>query len=57
MIIIFRNRRLINFSKECSKNLQGMTKNFHKVTEKFSPNFDKNNKIDCLFSFEIIKKN
>ena len=26
------------------------------MTKNFSQNFDKNNKIDCLFLFEIIKK-
>ena len=26
------------------------------MTKKFSQNFDKNNKIDCLFLFEIIIK-
>ena len=43
--------------------VQGMTKkfsqndkNFHKMTKKLQ-NFDKNNKIDCKFLFETIKKN
>ena len=35
--------------------IQGMTK-FSQSDKKISQNFDKNNKIDCLFLFEIIKK-
>ena len=33
-----------------------MTKKFSQSDKKFSQNFDKNNKIDCLFLFETIKK-
>ena len=45
------------FSQNDKKIFTKWQKNFHKVTKKFSQNFDKNNKIDCLFLFEIIKKN
>ena len=45
------------FSQSDKKIFTKWQKNFHKMTKKISQNFYKNNKYDCLFLFEIIKKN
>ena len=45
------------FFTKWQKNVHKVTKKFfHKMTKKFSQNFDKNNKINCLFLFEIMIK-